>query len=108
MLTVDPNKRITMEQIIKHKWMLLAGEDKDFDALILENNRPSDVDPDLENLNEHILAHMESIELNREQIIKVGTLGYTMNYLCFTNNVYICFFPLCMFILQFIKRMFNK
>ncbi|CAC5357446.1 SIK3 [Mytilus coruscus] len=71
MLTVDPNKRITMEQIIKHKWMILAGEDIDFDALILENNRPSDVDPDLENLNEHIIAHMESIDLNREQIFKV-------------------------------------
>ncbi|XP_071177063.1 serine/threonine-protein kinase SIK3-like isoform X2 [Mytilus edulis] len=70
MLTVDPIKRITMEQIIKHKWTILAGEDNDFDALILENNRPSDVDPDLENLNEHIIAHMESIDLNREQIFK--------------------------------------
>lgn len=71
MLTVDPNKRISMEQIIKHKWMLISGDDKDFDALILENNRPSDVDPDLENLNEHIIAQMESIQLNRDQIIKV-------------------------------------
>lgn len=77
MLTVDPIKRITMEQIIKHKWTILAGEDVDFDALILENNRPSDVDPDLENLNEHIIAHMESIDLNREQIFKV------IKHICF-------------------------
>ena len=82
MLTVDPNKRITMEQIIKHKWMLLSGEDKEFQDLIMENNRPSDVDPELENLNEHIIAHMESEELNRDQIIKVWIM-LIRNYLSY-------------------------
>ncbi|KAJ8316256.1 hypothetical protein KUTeg_006270 [Tegillarca granosa] len=68
MLTVDPNKRITMNEIINHKWMKLSGDDSDFDNLICDYNRPSDVEDD--ELNEQILSHIESLGLDSERSIK--------------------------------------
>ena len=76
MLTVDCNKRFTMDQIISHRWMQLGDEDTDFENVIREYNRPSECDPDVENLNETVLEHMESVhEFDRETTIKVSRDG---------------------------------
>ena len=72
MLTVDPAKRITIDQILSHGWMQMGEEDPEFDEMLCEYNRPSDVDPDIENLNELILSHMESLRLDREKTEEVG------------------------------------
>lgn len=33
MLVLDPNKRLSMEQICKHKWMKLGDTDPNFDRV---------------------------------------------------------------------------
>lgn len=33
MLVLDPNKRLSMEQICKHKWMKLGDADPNFDRV---------------------------------------------------------------------------
>ena len=71
-LTVDCNKRFTMDQIISHHWMQIGEDDTDFENVIREYNRPSECDPDIENLNETVLEHMENVhEFDRESTIKV-------------------------------------
>ncbi|XP_060076284.1 serine/threonine-protein kinase SIK3-like [Ylistrum balloti] len=70
MLTVDANKRITMKQIIQHRWMKGGEDDPDFEELINEYNRPTDVDPDLENLNEQIMSHMEYLEIDIDRVVR--------------------------------------
>ncbi|KAK3097997.1 hypothetical protein FSP39_015178 [Pinctada imbricata] len=67
MLTVDPAKRITIDQILNHRWMKQGEEDPEFEEMLYEYNRPSDVDPDVENLNELILSHIESLRLDRDK-----------------------------------------
>ncbi|XP_069115952.1 serine/threonine-protein kinase SIK3-like isoform X2 [Argopecten irradians] len=70
MLTVDANKRITMKQIIQHRWMKGGDDDPDFEEQINEYNRPTDVDPDLENLNEQIISHMEYLDIDIERVVR--------------------------------------
>ena len=70
MLTVDANKRITMEQIINHVWMR-SEDDMNFLHIINSNNVPPVPDVDLLELNEHILNHMESLQIDRQRTIKV-------------------------------------
>ncbi|XP_036284215.1 serine/threonine-protein kinase SIK3 isoform X5 [Pipistrellus kuhlii] len=69
MLVLDPSKRLSMEQICKHKWMKLGDSDPNFDRLIaecqqLKEERQSDI------LNEDVLLAMEEVGLERERIIQ--------------------------------------
>ncbi|XP_052253636.1 serine/threonine-protein kinase SIK3-like isoform X3 [Dreissena polymorpha] len=62
MLTVDCRKRICMEGIISHPWMQLGQDDPEFVQLIREYNlQQAYLDPDVENVNEAVLAQMEAI-----------------------------------------------
>lgn len=70
MLTIDPAKRATIEEIIYHRWTTLGGEDKEFEGLINESMRPSSPLP-LEPLNEIILQYMTRLNFDRQQIIEV-------------------------------------
>ncbi|XP_021371632.1 serine/threonine-protein kinase SIK3-like isoform X1 [Mizuhopecten yessoensis] len=70
MLTVDASKRITMKKIIQHRWMKSGEEDPAFEEQINEYNRPTDVDPDLENLNEQIISHMEYLEIDIDRAVR--------------------------------------
>lgn len=50
----------------------MGEDDIDFQQLIEEYNRPVQYDPDIENLNETVLEHMENVHrLDREMTIKV-------------------------------------
>ena len=61
-----------MDQIISHRWMQIGDDDTDFESVIHEYNRPTECDPDIENLNETVLEHMENINgFDRETTIKV-------------------------------------
>ncbi|XP_016777524.3 serine/threonine-protein kinase SIK3 isoform X5 [Pan troglodytes] len=75
MLVLDPNKRLSMEQICKHKWMKLGDADPNFDRLIAECQQLKEerqVDP----LNEDVLLAMEDMGLDKEQTLQPdGTLN---------------------------------
>lgn len=71
MLVLDPNKRLSMEQICKHKWMKLGDTDPNFDRLIAECQQLKEerqVDP----LNEDVLLAMEDMGLDKERTLQVS------------------------------------
>lgn len=70
MLTIDPVKRASVEEILSHRWVKLAGEDPEFDKLISQSFRPPQVED--EPLNELVLQHMQSLDIDRDQTIKVS------------------------------------
>lgn len=70
MLVLDPNKRLSMEQICRHKWMKLGDADPNFDRLIaecqqLKEERQSDP------LNDDVLLAMEDMGLDKERTLQV-------------------------------------
>ncbi|XP_023064064.1 serine/threonine-protein kinase SIK3 isoform X2 [Piliocolobus tephrosceles] len=78
MLVLDPNKRLSMEQICKHKWMKLGDADPNFDRLIAECQQLKEerqVDP----LNEDVLLAMEDMGLDKEQTLQAEQAGTAMN-----------------------------
>jgi len=70
MLTIDPVRRITIPEIICHRWMRMAGTDPEFDKLMHESMRPLSPEP-LEPLNELVLKHMNRLEIDRKQTLTV-------------------------------------
>ncbi|XP_021526842.2 serine/threonine-protein kinase SIK3 isoform X9 [Aotus nancymaae] len=78
MLVLDPNKRLSMEQICKHKWMKLGDADPNFDRLIAECQQLKEerqVDP----LNEDVLLAMEDMGLDKERTLQAEQAGTAMN-----------------------------
>jgi len=73
MLTIDPLRRITISEIICHHWMTIAGSDAEFNKLMHESMRPLSPEP-LEPLNELVLKHMDRLEIDRKQTLKVYRL----------------------------------
>lgn len=71
LLCTDPHKRITINEIVCHKWMKIGGEDQAFDKLI-EESLSSQV-AELRPLNQAVLQHMQNLGLDREDTIKVRT-----------------------------------
>uniref|UniRef100_A0A2K5QEK7 non-specific serine/threonine protein kinase n=1 Tax=Cebus imitator TaxID=2715852 RepID=A0A2K5QEK7_CEBIM len=87
MLMLDPNKRLSMEQICKHKWMKLGDPNPNFDRIIAECQQLKEerqVDP----LNEDVLLAMEDIGLDKEQTLqslKSDQAGTAMNIMQLIN-----------------------
>ena len=69
LLCIDPAKRITIPEIVSHRWMKVGGDDPEFNKLIAESMLPSDMEDS--NLNQLILDHMTSLGLDRNKIIAV-------------------------------------
>ncbi|CAI9723042.1 serine/threonine-protein kinase SIK3-like isoform X1 [Octopus vulgaris] len=77
MLVVDPVKRISIEQVINHKWMKIGGPDKVFEQLISNCNGSSELIQETNHLNEQVLNYMESFKLDRERTVEaVKTEAY--------------------------------
>ena len=70
MLTIDPARRITIAEIVHHRWMTISGSDAEFNKLMHESMRPLSPEP-LEPLNELVLKHMDRLEIDRKQTLKV-------------------------------------
>ncbi|XP_013366561.1 PREDICTED: serine/threonine-protein kinase SIK3 isoform X4 [Chinchilla lanigera] len=78
MLVLDPNKRLSMEQICRHKWMKLGDADPNFDRLIAECQQLKEerqTDP----LNEDVLLAMEDMGLDKERTLQAEQAGTAMN-----------------------------
>ena len=70
MLVIDAEKRLSIKEIILHKWMRMTGEDEDFEKLIEESLEAQEVKEEMP-LHEEILKSMESLGIEREQTIEV-------------------------------------
>ncbi|EPY88080.1 hypothetical protein CB1_000200066 [Camelus ferus] len=71
MLVLDPNKRLSMEQICKHKWMKLGDTDPNFDRLIAECQQLKE-ERQMDPLNEDVLLAMEDMGLDKERTLQVS------------------------------------
>ncbi|XP_035748407.1 serine/threonine-protein kinase SIK3 isoform X11 [Egretta garzetta] len=69
MLVLDPSKRLSMEQICKHKWMKLGEADAEFDRLIAECQHLK-TERQMEPLNEDVLLAMADMGLDKERTIQ--------------------------------------
>ncbi|NXT10690.1 SIK3 kinase, partial [Prunella fulvescens] len=69
MLVLDPSKRLSMEQICKHKWMKLGEADAEFDRLIAECQHLK-TERQLEPLNEDVLLAMADMGLDKERTLQ--------------------------------------
>ncbi|XP_054032012.1 serine/threonine-protein kinase SIK3 isoform X2 [Dryobates pubescens] len=69
MLVLDPSKRLSMEQICKHKWMKLGEADAEFDRLIAECQHLK-TERQLEPLNEEVLLAMADMGLDKERTVQ--------------------------------------
>lgn len=69
MLLIDPERRLSMREIIAHKWMRLGGDEEEFERLI--ENSLSNRDNENQVLNEMVVQHMESLNFERDQTIEV-------------------------------------
>ncbi|XP_053528200.1 serine/threonine-protein kinase SIK3 isoform X5 [Artibeus jamaicensis] len=78
MLVLDPSKRLSMEQICKHKWMKLGDTDPNFDRLIAECQQLKE-ERQTDSLNEDVLLAMEDMGLDKERTLQTEQAGTTMN-----------------------------
>uniref|UniRef100_A0A8C6XRD4 non-specific serine/threonine protein kinase n=1 Tax=Naja naja TaxID=35670 RepID=A0A8C6XRD4_NAJNA len=69
MLVLEPSKRLSMEQICKHKWMKLGEADPDFSTLIAECQQLK-AERQLEPLNEEVLLAMAEMGLDKERTLQ--------------------------------------
>ncbi|XP_010216826.1 PREDICTED: serine/threonine-protein kinase SIK3 [Tinamus guttatus] len=69
MLVLDPSKRLSMEQICKHKWMKLGESDAEFDRLIAECQHLK-TERQLEPLNQDVLLAMAEMGLDKERTVQ--------------------------------------
>ncbi|XP_051895952.1 serine/threonine-protein kinase SIK3 homolog isoform X2 [Pristis pectinata] len=69
MLVLDPSKRLSVEQICKHKWMKIGDPDPEFDRLITESKQVK-VEIKTEPLNEQVLMYMTELGLERERTLQ--------------------------------------
>ncbi|XP_069735477.1 serine/threonine-protein kinase SIK3-like isoform X2 [Phaenicophaeus curvirostris] len=69
MLVLDPSKRLSMEQICKHKWMKVGEADAEFDRLIAECQHLK-TERQMEPLNEDVLLAMADMGLDKERTIQ--------------------------------------
>jgi serine/threonine protein kinase len=69
LLCIDPAKRITIPEIVSHRWMKMGGEDAEFDRLIAESMAPDDME--VVQPNDLILDQMTVLGLDRDKIIAV-------------------------------------
>ncbi|XP_035317503.1 serine/threonine-protein kinase SIK3 isoform X1 [Cricetulus griseus] len=69
MLVLDPNKRLSMEQICRHKWMKLGDADPNFDRLIAECQQLKE-ERETDPLNDDVLLAMEDMGLDKERTLQ--------------------------------------
>ncbi|XP_061449408.1 serine/threonine-protein kinase SIK3 isoform X2 [Rhineura floridana] len=69
MLVLEPSRRLSMEQICKHKWMKLGEVDAEFDTLIAECQHLK-VERQMEPLNEDVLLAMAEMGLDKERTLQ--------------------------------------
>ncbi|KAK7800286.1 hypothetical protein U0070_017432 [Myodes glareolus] len=69
MLVLDPNKRLSMEQICRHKWMKLGDADPNFERLIAECQQLKE-ERQTDALNDDVLMAMEDMGLDRERTLQ--------------------------------------
>ncbi|XP_006812753.1 LOW QUALITY PROTEIN: serine/threonine-protein kinase SIK3-like [Saccoglossus kowalevskii] len=70
MLVLDPKKRITIDQVVSHKWMNMNESDPTFDQLILDSSNQSHLEPVEDPISELVIEHMVHLRFDKERILK--------------------------------------
>ncbi len=72
MLIIDPKKRISLREIITHRWMTLDGADPEFESLIEESLHV--LEGDVDGVSEQVLQTIAgaSSQIDVEQMKQVG------------------------------------
>lgn len=68
MLQVDPEQRIAISAVIKHKWVTMNGDDPDFDRLVQLSGCNTQKREAVE-LEENVLTHMSKLGIDREKTL---------------------------------------
>ena len=71
MLSVDASQRISIRDIVQHKWVRMGPEDKEFESLICESLSPPETILN-QMCNEVVLDHMQSVGLDRDKAKEVS------------------------------------
>jgi len=85
LLCTNPHRRITVPEIVSHRWMRMAGDDSEFDRLMALSVNPSDEDSEP---NEVVLEHMSRLGLDRDQVLAVfihAAVIFTRGLYCMWN-----------------------
>jgi len=69
LLCTDPRRRITVPEIISHRWMRMAGDDSEFEQLMHNSINPSSEDT---GPNEAVLEHMSKLGFDKDQVLAVS------------------------------------
>ena len=68
LLCTDARRRITVPEIVSHRWMRMAGDDSEFERLMSNSLNPSDEDTEP---NQTVLEHMSKLGFEKDQVIAV-------------------------------------
>ncbi|XP_078593006.1 serine/threonine-protein kinase SIK3-like isoform X1 [Branchiostoma floridae x Branchiostoma japonicum] len=69
MLVLDPKKRLTVQQICKHEWMVMDGQDPEFQRLI-HNYSDEEPEPNSEYISAQVLQHLSNLNIDRELVLQ--------------------------------------
>ena len=69
MLIINPSKRISIQEIIQHKWLREGEPDEEFNELVGESINSTDDDAEV--YNDTVLCHMNSLGLDIEEVKQV-------------------------------------
>ena len=64
MLVTDPRKRISIKDIVIHKWIRIGEEDSNFDTIVRMTMEDASHDK-VDALNEQVLEQMENMGIDR-------------------------------------------
>ena len=69
MLIINPNKRISIQEIINHRWLREGEPDDEFNELVGESLNATANDAEV--FNDTVLCHMNSLGLDIEEVKEV-------------------------------------
>jgi len=78
LLCTDPRRRITVPDIISHRWMRMSGDDAEFERLMHSSVNPCSEDA---GPNDAVLDDMSKLGLNKDQVLAVRVCRTTTSTL---------------------------
>jgi len=80
LLCTDPRRRISVTEIVSHRWMRMAGDDAEFEQLMYNSLNPASEDA---GPNEAVLEHMTKLGLDKDQVLAVSVCHSTTEFLVY-------------------------
>lgn len=72
---VDAEKRLNIDQILRHRWIQLSGPDSEFNRLMKESSLDATLEETEATINELLVEHMSQLPgFSREKVVEVRYL----------------------------------